>query len=463
MRIARALGPALAGAGLLAALSAAAQDTSTPSTPAQDTSGQREAHADRRVVRIVVDGAISPASAEFIEGAIEEADDSGAEALVIVLDTPGGLVESTREIVQAMMASRTPIVVYVAPSGARAGSAGVFLTLAAHVAAMAPGTNIGAATPVSMGGGGLPGGPAPADSAIERSGGDPLERKILNDTVAFIRTIAERRGRNADWAETAVTEAVSVTETEALEQNVVDLVAASLPELLDRIDGREVEVFDRRATLRTAGADVRTLDPGLRFRILDTIANPNIAFILMMIGIYGIFFELMNPGAILPGVVGGISLLLAFFALQALPVNYAGVLLILFSLILFIAEVKVVSHGLLTVGGVIAFVLGATMLFDSPGSLLRVSWSVIIPAALLTAGFFAFAMGLAWRVWKSKPTTGREGLVGERGVVRRRLDPEGQVLVHGELWRARAEEVLEPGDPVEVVGVDGLTVEVRRS
>ena len=434
------LGLTLVGAGLLAA---------QPS--------------ERHVMRIVVDGAISPASAEYIQDAIDEAGESRADALVIQLDTPGGLVESTREIVQAMMASEVPVVVYVAPSGARAGSAGVFLTLAAHVAAMAPGTNIGAATPISMGGGGLPGGPAPADSAIEGAGGDALEQKILNDTVAFIRTIAERRGRNAEWAERAVTEAVSVTETAAVEENVVDLVAPSLPALLEEIDGREVELFDRRVTLQTAGAEVRDLEKGLRFKILDTIANPNIAFILMMIGIYGIFFELMNPGAILPGVVGGISLLLAFFALQALPVNYAGVLLILFSLILFIAEVKVVSHGLLTVGGVVAFVLGATMLFDTPGSFLRVSWSVIIPAALLTAGFFAFAMGLAWRAWKAKPTTGREGLVGERGVVRKRIDPEGQVMLRGELWRARADEALETGVPVEVVGMEGLTLEVRRT
>jgi membrane-bound serine protease (ClpP class) len=450
MRWRSTLGLALVGAGFFAAHPARPQ----PARP----------QPARHVVRIVIDGAISPASAEFVQRAIEEASESQAEALIILLDTPGGLVESTRGIVQAMMASRVPIVVYVSPPGARAGSAGVFLTLAAHVAAMAPGTNIGAATPISMGGGGLPGAPAPADSAIEASGGDgALERKILNDTVAFIRTIAERRGRNADWAESAVTEGISVTETAALEQNVVDLVAPSLVALLEEIDGREVELVDRKTTLRTAGAEVRTLEKGLRFKILDTIANPNIAFVLMMIGIYGIFFELMNPGAILPGVVGGISLLLAFFALQALPVNYAGVLLILFSLILFIAEVKVVSHGLLTVGGVVAFVLGATMLFDTPGSFLRVSWSVIIPAALLTAAFFAFAMSLAWRVWKTRPTTGREGLVGERAIVRKRIDPEGQVMVHGELWRARADEVIDVGESVEVVDTQGLTLEVRRS
>ncbi|CAN5841537.1 nodulation protein NfeD [soil metagenome] len=456
MRTAWSLAFALLGAVLFAAHAATGQpDTSAERDPAS-ASG-------RHVLRVVVDGAISPASAELLQHAIDQAEDDGAEALLVVLDTPGGLVESTRDIVQSMMASRVPIVVYVAPSGARAGSAGVFLTLAAHVAAMAPGTNIGAATPVSMGGGGLPGGPAPADSAIDQAGGDALERKILNDTVAFIRTIAERRGRNAEWAERAVTEGASITETAALEQNVVDLVAASVPDLLEEIDGREVELFDRRAALRTAGAQVRTFEKGLRFKILDTIANPNIAFILMMIGIYGIFFELMNPGAILPGVVGGISLLLAFFALQALPVNYAGVLLILFSLVLFIAEVKVLSHGLLTVGGVVAFVLGATMLFDSPGSLLRVSWSVIIPAALLTAAFFAVVMGLAYRVWKTKPTTGREGLIGERAVVRRRIDPEGQVMVRGELWRARGEEVFDPGESVEFVGVEGLTLEGRRS
>lgn len=456
MRHGSAPGLALAAAALLAASPAVAQPDSAPTVP--DGGGERV------VLRLVIDGAISPASAELLEDAIEEAEETGAEALVVLLDTPGGLVESTRQIVRAIMASRVPIVVYVAPSGARAGSAGVFLTLSAHVAAMAPGTNIGAATPISMGGGGLPGGPAPADSALQEAGGDdPLERKILNDTVAFIRTIAERRGRNADWAEQAVIEGVSVTETEALAENVVDLIAPSLSALLAEIDGREVELVDRTTILRTAGAEVRTIEKGLRFKILDTIANPNIAFILMMIGIYGIFFELMNPGAILPGVVGGISLVLAFFALQALPVNYAGVLLILFSLILFIAEVKVVSYGLLTVGGVVAFVLGALMLFDTPGSLFRVSWSVIIPAALLTAGFFLFAMGMAWRTWKTRPTTGREGLIGERAVVRRRIDPQGQVLIRGEIWQARADETLEPGDSVEVVAVDGLTLEVRRA
>jgi membrane-bound serine protease (ClpP class) len=419
------------------------------------------------VYQVVIDGPISPASAEFLTDAIERAEDEGAAAIVVELDTPGGLVDSTRDIVQAILASRVPVVVYVAPSGARAGSAGVFVTLAAHVAAMAPSTNIGAATPIQMGGAPMPGGPtSPPDTTNGEAGdGDPgaLERKIMNDTIAFIRTISERRGRNADWAERAVREGASITETEALAENVVDLVAPSLPALLDQIDGREVEVLDRTVTLDTANAEVRRIEAGLRFRILDTIANPNIAFVLMLIGIYGIFFELMNPGAILPGVVGGISLLLAFFALQALPVNYAGILLILFALVLFIAEVKVASYGLLTVGGVVAFVLGATMLFDAPGSLVRVSWSVIVPAALLTAGFFAFVMGLAWRTYKSRPTTGKEALVGERGRVTARIDPVGVVSVHGELWRGRAEEPIEVGAEIVVVAVDGLTLTVRRA
>jgi membrane-bound serine protease (ClpP class) len=417
------------------------------------------------VYRVVIDGAISPASAEFLTDAIERAEDEGAAALVVELDTPGGLVDSTRDIVQRILASRVPVIVYVAPSGARAGSAGVFVTLAAHVAAMAPGTNIGAATPIQMGGAPMPGGPgSPPDTTGGEAGDDgqgALERKILNDTIAFIRTISERRGRNADWAEQAVREGSSITETEARAQNVVDLLSPSLPALLDSIDGREVEVLDRTVALETANADVRTIEAGLRFRILDTIANPNIAFVLMLIGIYGIFFELMNPGAILPGVVGGISLLLAFFALQALPVNYAGILLILFALVLFIAEVKVASYGLLTVGGVVAFVLGATMLFDAPGSLVRVSWSVILPAALLTAGFFAFVMGLAWRTYKSRPTTGKEAIIGERGRVTARIDRIGAVSVHGELWRARAEEPIETGTEIVVVEVDGLTLSVR--
>jgi len=441
-------------------------------TAAPDSVGATGSHGDQApadtagpfVYRVVIDGAISPASAELLADAIETAAEARAQALVVELDTPGGLVESTRDIIQSILASSVPVVVWVAPGGARAGSAGVFVTLAAHVAAMAPGTNIGAATPIEMGGGTpMPGGPAPADSAAERARDETaLDRKILNDTIAFIRTIAEKRGRNADWAVTAVTEAASITETEALRLNVIDLIAPTMDDLLDAIDGREVEVLDRTVTLATAEAEVRTIEPGLRFKILNVIANPNIAFVLMLIGIYGIFFELMNPGAILPGVVGGISLILAFFALQALPVNYAGVLLILLSLILFIAEIKVISHGLLTVGGVIAFVLGATMLFDTPEPFFRVSWSVIIPAALLTAGFFVFALGKAYQTWKSKPTTGREGLVGERGVVRRRIDPRGQVLVRGELWSARADEPIEAGEPVEVVEAEGLTLRVRR-
>jgi len=442
----------------------AVTDSAATDSAAADTAPGRAAPF---VYQVVIDGPISPASAEFLTDAIERAEDEGAAAIVVELDTPGGLVDSTRDIVQAILASRVPVVVYVAPSGARAGSAGVFVTLAAHVAVMAPSTNIGAATPIQMGGAPMPGGPtSPPDTTNGEAGdGDPgaLERKIMNDTIAFIRTISERRGRNADWAERAVREGASITETEALAENVVDLVAPSLPALLDQIDGREVEVLDRTVTLDTANAEVRRIEAGLRFRILDTIANPNIAFVLMLIGIYGIFFELMNPGAILPGVVGGISLLLAFFALQALPVNYAGILLILFALVLFIAEVKVASYGLLTVGGVVAFVLGATMLFDAPGSLVRVSWSVIVPAALLTAGFFAFVMGLAWRTYKSRPTTGKEALVGERGRVTARIDPVGVVSVHGELWRGRAEEPIEVGAEIVVVAVDGLTLTVRRA
>ena len=281
---------------------------------AADTTAQQEADTTApdvpaaTVYRAVIDGAIQPASAEFIVDAIELATESRTVALVIELDTPGGLVDSTRDIIQGILASDVPIIVYVAPGGARAGSAGVFITLAAHVAAMAPGTNIGAATPIQIGGPGTrPEGPAPADSAAERSLEDDsdLDRKVLNDTVAFIRTIAEKRGRNADWAEEAVREASSITETEALEENVIDVIAPTLDILLEEIDGREVEVISGTVTLTTANAKVESIEKSLRFRVLDTIANPNIAFILMLIGIYGIFFELMNPGAILPGVLGG--------------------------------------------------------------------------------------------------------------------------------------------------------------
>jgi membrane-bound serine protease (ClpP class) len=432
------------------------------------------------VYKLVVDGAIHPASGELILDAIGRAEREHAEALLIQLDTPGGLLESTREIVKGMLASQAPIVVYVAPEGARAGSAGVFITLAAHVAAMAPGTNIGAAHPVGPGGQDIspasrrePEAGAPADSGKGgQDGSDDLERKVVNDAVAFIRSIATERGRNADWAERSVRASVSIPAAEAVQERVVDLVAANEAELLQALDGRTVKVAGGTRTLHTANARVVEIEKGLRFKVLDTIANPNVAFILMMLGMYGLFFELASPGAILPGVVGAISLLLALFAFQTLPVNYVGLMLMLLAIVLFLAEIKVVSHGILTIGGAIAFLLGATMLFESPEPAMRVSWAVILPSLLVTVGFFVFAMAAALRARRARPTTGREGIVGLTGVVRARFEPQGpgaasghrgKIFVRGELWNAVADELLEVGEEVEVLSNDGLTLRVRKA
>ncbi len=438
------------------------------------------ATARATVLRLVVDGAIHPASGELIKHAIERAEKERAEALLIELDTPGGLLESTRGIVKAMLASEVPIVVYVAPEGARAGSAGVFITLAAHVAAMAPGTNIGAAHPVGPGGQDIspaskrePPGGAPGDSgkASDEDGSGDLERKVVNDAVAFIRSIAAERGRNADWAERSVRASVSLPAADAVRERVVDLIATNEGELLRALDGRTVKVAVGTRTLHTADAQVVEIEKGLRFKVLDVIANPNVAFILMMLGMYGLFFELASPGAILPGVVGAISILLALFAFQALPVNYVGLMLMLLAIVLFLAEVKVVSHGILTIGGTIAFLLGATMLFESPEPAMRVSWAVILPALGVTVAFFVFAMAAALRARRARPTTGREGIVGKTGVVRARFEPQGpdgtagyrgKVFVRSELWNAVADEPLDVGQRAQVLANEGLTLRVRK-
>jgi len=303
------------------------------------------------VAHIEIEGVISPVTLRLVGLAIDRAQAERAQALVIQLDTPGGLERSMRSIVQRMMNADVPVVIYVAPTGARAASAGVFITMAAHVAAMAPATNIGAASPVALGGG--------ADKT--------MLKKVENDAAAFIRTVAVERGRNADWAEKAVRQAVSITEREALKLKVVDLIADSLPDLLDKLDGRVVKLPKATVTLATKGAPVRPIEIGVRDRVLNVITDPNVAYILMMLGMLGLFFELSNPGVVLPGVIGGISLILAFFAFQSLPINYAGVLLILFGIVLLIAEIKIVSHGILALGGIVSMALGSLMLFDAPG------------------------------------------------------------------------------------------------
>jgi membrane-bound serine protease (ClpP class) len=401
------------------------------------------------VTTLEIDGVISPITVRLVASAIERARADGASALVILLDTPGGLERSMRSIVRDMLNSPVPVIVYVSPTGARAASAGAFITLAAHVAAMAPATNIGAAHPVAAGGG-----------TVDKES----MRKVENDAAAFIRTVARERGRNQEWAEKAVRSSVSATEQEALKLGIIDLVAASLPDLLAKVDGRQVKTAGGTVALKTRGATVQPLAIGWRDRFLALISDPNIAYILLMLGMLGLFFELANPGVILPGVIGGISLILAFFAFQSLPINWAGVLLILFGIVLLIAEIKVVSHGVLTIGGVIAILLGSMMLVNTAEFPLRVSWTVIIPAVALTAAIFVFAVSAGVRAQMQQPTTGSAGLLHEVGVAQTAIDPEGQVVVHGELWTAVAETSGIPaGERVRVVAVEGLRLRVERA
>jgi membrane-bound serine protease (ClpP class) len=406
------------------------------------------AAAPREVIVLTINGVINPVASEFITKGIKKANDRGAEALVIELDTPGGLMDSMRDIIKEMNASSVPVVVYVAPDGARAASAGAFITLAAHVAAMAPQTNIGAAHPVSAGGGEMD---------------EVMSDKVTNDAVAYIKSLAKKHGRNEQWAEDAVRKSISSTSEEALEENVIDLIAPTLDRLLIDMDGREVETVTGTKTLRTKGAIVVREVMGLRHRILDLISNPNIAYILMMLGFYGLFFELTNPGSIFPGVVGGICLILAFYAFQTLPVNYAGVLLIILALVMFVLETQIASHGALTIGGLVSMVLGSIMLFEAGGPLFRVSLGVIFATTGVTAAFFVIVVGLMIKAHKRKPVTGTEGLVGLEGTTSTEITPRGgTVRVRGEIWSAHSDEPIAKDEQVEVVSASGLKVKVKR-
>ena len=401
------------------------------------------------VLMIEVDGIINPATAKFITNSIDEAIQQNVQCLIIELDTPGGLMESMRLIIKKMLTSTVPIIVYVAPRGARAASAGVFITMAANIAVMAPSTHIGAAHPVSLG---------------EGKENKTMSEKIINDTVSYIKTIAKSRGKNVDWAEKAVTKSVSITEEEAVKLNVVDFISPDIQDLLAKIDGKIIKLEGGiTRTLHTKGLQPRSVQMSWRYRLLDIISNPTIAYILLMLGIYGVFFELSNPGAILPGVVGGIFLILAFYSLQMLPVNFAGLALILFAVILFIAEIKVMSHGLLAIGGIISLFLGSLMLIESPADYMRISLSVIIPAVLVSAAFFVFAVTMAVRARLKKPTTGTEGLLGEIGVVATSLTPEGKISVHGEFWNAVSDRPVEKGEKVKVIGIDNLVLKVKKT
>ncbi len=401
---------------------------------------------ENQVMVITVNDIIAPGIAEYITKSIEQANKERAQCLVIQIDTPGGLDLSMRDIIKEIMSSEVPIVVYVGPSGARAASAGALIALSADIAAMAPGTNIGAAHPVAMGG------------KMDRT----MTEKVVNDAVAYIKSIAEKRGRNPKVAERMVTESISITESEALKLKIIDLVAKDLTDLLEKIEGRKVERPRGSIKLATKGAKINHFEMGFRQRLLATLSNPNIAYILMMIGLVGIYFELAHPGVIFPGVIGAISLILAFFAFRTLPVNYAGVLLILLGVILFIAEIKIASYGLLSVGGVICLALGSIMLFEAPVPYLRASLAVIIPTVIATAGFFILAMTLVLKAQMAKPATGSEGMIGEVGAAQTRIDPEGKVFVHGEYWNAYAEHPIEAGEKIRILKAERLILKVEK-
>lgn len=402
----------------------------------------------QKVVSIKIDGSINPVTADFIRNSIERASSEHAECIIIQLNTPGGLLKSTRVIVSEILESPLPVIVFVSPGGAHAGSAGVFITLAAHIAAMAPGTNIGAAHPVTM--------QAQMDTT--------MNEKATNDAAAFIRSIAEKRHRNIEWAERAVRRSYSYTETEALQDSVIDMIAKNEQELLEMINGKIVELSSGKKALQTSGAAIETYEMSFLEKLLDIISDPNIAYILLLLGMYGIFFELYNPGAILPGIVGVIALILAFYSMHSLPVNYAGLALIIFAIILFILEIKIVSHGLLAIGGIVSLLLGSMMLIKSGSSLemTRISRAVIITATAVTAAFFLFVVGFGLKAQRRKVVTGLEAMIGETGEVLDMLSPSGTVRVQGEIWKAESlGGTINKGDKVLVKEMKNFTLYVE--
>jgi membrane-bound serine protease (ClpP class) len=431
---------------LITALAASAQDTTKSLDSAKV--GQTTDDVQPIVTQMEINSAIGPITAREIEGALEKSGEIGAEALIILLNTPGGQMESTWDIIQIILASNTPVIIYVYPPGSRAASAGVFIAYAAHIAAMAPQTNIGSAHPVGAGG-----------EEIDST----MSEKITNDAVAKIKTLARRRGRNAEWAEDAVRKSVSITEFEAIELNAVDYVADDVEDLLAKTDGDTVEVISGEVVLRMAGAEVRKLEKGFANQILEIISDPNVAYILMAIGMLGIYFELANPGSILPGVVGGISLILALFSFSVLPINYAAAALIILAIILFLLEIKVTSYGLLGGGGVISFFIGSLMLINETEFPFRgISLSVIIPTVIVFTAFFFLAAYMSIRIHRRKVTTGEAGLRGEIGMTKTAVGPDGgTVQVHGELWKAVSDIAIEPNKKIRVADIQGMVVKVE--
>jgi len=431
------------------------------------------AHAGTAVLQLDIKSAIGPGVAGYVEHGLEQAKQMQAQLVILRMDTPGGLDQSMRSIIQAILASPAPVATFVAPSGARAASAGTYILYASHIAAMAPGTNLGAATPVQIGGGGLPtpklpGKPdknAKSEQPQKQKSAPPddssMHRKMVNDAAAYIRSLAQMRGRNADWAEQAVRQAASLSAEQALEKQVIDLMATDTSDLLKKLDGKTIKTVSGQLTLHTDGVAIEKLEPDWRNRILSIITDPNVAYILMLLGIYGLFFELANPGFVLPGVIGGICLLLALFAFQVLPVNFAGLALIGLGITFMIAEVFMPSFGALGLGGVIAFIVGSIMLMDTGVPGFALSLALIIGVTLTSAAFFILITGMALKARRRPVVSGREEMAGALGDAVEDFNTQGNIHIHGEIWQATTSTPITRGQTVRVTGMDGLILSVE--